>query len=149
MKKEINNYLIPFLVVLNIVIIVQFQTLPNRITKAINPNSCKKDTIIKVVSDNLPKKQNFVYFEGKMLKNFKIDDNYQYSPKYPQEFWDGYLILCESIKGGKYYIWSKNKSEMCDIKGWFITIDGNWQDDKDYLSCLIPVVEKYNKNEFN
>jgi hypothetical protein len=57
LKKQINNYLIPILVILNIILIIQFEILPNRILKAINPDSIsKKDTIIKVVSDNLPKK---------------------------------------------------------------------------------------------
>lgn len=143
---QINKFLMPFLVILNIVLIIQFQTLPNRITKAINPNSIsKKDTIIKVVSDDLPNKQNLVYFEGKTLKCQKINETYQYNPKYPQEFWDGNLNLCESVSGAKYYIWSRNKLDASNnVKGWFVAVDGCWQNaDKEYLSCLVPVVERH------
>lgn len=93
------------------------------------------------------KKLDFIYFEGKTLNCQNINDTYQYNPKYPQEFWDGNLNLCESINGAKYYIWSRNKLDSLNVvKGWFVTVSGLWYyKEKEYLSCLVPVVERYDK----
>lgn len=54
--KKIFDFFVPVLVILNIILIIQFQTLPNRITKATNSKCSSKDTIIKSISDDLPKK---------------------------------------------------------------------------------------------
>lgn len=106
------------------------------------------DTTIvkKIVAADLPVKHDFVYVEGKIIKDsHKIDDVYNYNPTYPQEIWDGYIALFESVSGAKYFIWSSQKlyrNDQTIIKGWFLPMGGKFESDKDHYQGLIPVVKR-------
>lgn len=85
-----------------------------------------------------------VYFSGELTSNqIQISETYKYNPDYPKEFWDGWLTLAISDGGGKYFIWSSKKiNNIQKIDGWFMLSNGNWQNEKDYLQALIPIVSR-------
>ncbi len=109
----------------------------------------KKDTIIKINTPPLETKGEFVYFDGKFEgEQFRISDSYSYTPKYPPEIFDGYIIAAKNNNGDTFYVWSKNKRESLKdlrIKGWFFTDNlSRFQVNKTdvYAAILYPIVEK-------
>lgn len=131
-------------------------TLPDRLSESIkkainNPSmQMKGDTIVKVVSESLTTKSDFVYFEGNISeKSFQIKDDYTYKADYPDEVFKGYFTTVKSVNGSKYYLWSRTKLKPSDeiLKGWFLVVPtlGRFQyaDSKtEYLDVLFPVVKK-------
>jgi len=148
MKKLAGFYkfVSPMLLVTTIVLIIQIYTLPNKISSALGGDIAPKDTMVVVESDKLPIKKDLIYFSGTInSKQVQINKQFQYNPDFPSEYWDGWLTLCTSQKGGKYFIWSKDKIENTNMKfnGWCVSLNGSWQHvDKEYLSVLLPVVER-------
>lgn len=140
--KKIYNFLTPALLITSIILIYQLYSLPNKISEALNLPD--KDTITITVADKLKVKNDMVYFSGELTsKQNQISEKYNYNPDYPKEFWDGWLTLAISDGGGKYFIWSSKKIDnIKKIDGWFVISNGNWQNEKDYLQVLIPIVSR-------
>ncbi len=146
MLTKISQYILIASLIANCLLIYEVQTLPNQIAKTINPSGFKKDTIVKIVSDNLDSKGNFIYLKGEIIEEPRlVGDKFEWSPENPNEFYNGYFYLVESNNGGKYFIWRKtnNTNIGVSIDGWFISVNnGKWQNKKDYLDVLIPVMER-------
>jgi hypothetical protein len=97
------------------------------------------------IPDKLSKKSNLVYFKGKTIHEGRsISNTFKFNPKYPREFWNGYLVLAELDGGGKYFVWHDTTSFVgMGFDGWFVTMEGTWQNEGDeYLSVIMPVVER-------
>ena len=154
MVNKVLTYVISFSIGLNIMLLITCYTLPDRLSesvkKAINTPSMqmKGDTIVKVVSESLTTKGDFVYFEGNVSENpFKFCDSYAYKADYPDEVFKGYFTVVKSVNGSKYYLWSRNKLKYSEIpvSGWFISVsdfNGFQYKDKQYLDVLFAVVRK-------
>jgi len=156
MVNKVLTYVISFSIGLNIMLLITCYTLPDRLSesvkKAINTPSMqmKGDTIVKVVSESLTTKGDFVYFEGNVSENpFKFCDSYAYKADYPDEVFKGYFTVVKSVNGSKYYLWSRTKLKVSDdtLKGWFIVTPalGRFQyarSETEYLDVLFPVVKK-------
>lgn len=144
--KELNNYLSPILILLIIILSYQLYNLPSKINNSINGdgNNVSNDTVIINKPDNLVKRNELFYFNGKIINNgVKIIKKFEYDPMYPEEFLNGYINLAQSKTGGKYYIWSPFKGYNNDkLDGWFISMTGNWQSGEDYIPIIIPIVER-------
>lgn len=127
------------------VLIYQLKTLPDNISKAINPEGNVK-TVIKTVAAPLDEKGDFLYFEGKIVeKPFNCKETLEYSTSWPDELYDGFFYVGESNKGARYYMWSKNGNfkEGKEIKGWFFaTANSRWGHGKDWYYVLFPIMEK-------
>lgn len=144
MINKINNYILSAVLITSIVLIWQIYTLPQKISKALNMTA--EDTVIIKVPDNLTIKKDMVYFEGETIdKSIQISKSFKYNPDYPREFWDGYLTLSKSSSGGKYFIWSSQEILEKNISGWFMVSIGKWQNEKDYIQAIIPIVRKNNE----
>lgn len=150
--KKLYDLLIPIVIITNISLLYFINKLPEKLTTEITKslNIPVKDTVIVNTPDKLIKKGSMVYFSGETInEGVKLSDRFQYNPNYPNEFWDGYLTLCEFSSGSKYFVWSNflpKKGEKLD--GWFVSIDGTWQNEDDFLPVLIPVVEREKKEIF-
>jgi hypothetical protein len=140
--------------VLIIVLIVSLNTLPQRIKKSIESSNIKNDTIIseKIITANIETKNNFIYFEGRMIsESVKMSEYFAYHTNFPEVIFDGYLTPVMSTDKGEYYLWSKYKvnektlTSLSKIKGWFVTNEYQFQsvlDSKKNYQILYPIVEK-------
>lgn len=150
--KIISEYLIVALVITNVMMLISMQKLPNRIKDAVNynnyhPDSTKKDTIKNIITPSLETKDDMVYFEGYVIEDgFKISEKFEYDPDLPVEIFKGYITLVESNRGGRYYIWSKNKilkSNLSELKGWFIPGNDKYEyESKKFYQIIFPIVKK-------
>lgn len=160
MKEQLSKlsaFLFPFLLVTNIVLIFQIRTLPKQIGEVMEKNKqvIKKDTLIKTITPQLPTKGSFIYFSGEIKGDcFKITEQFDYDPSYPNEIYNGYLTYVKSNDDAEYYIWSKNKIDKSklptQLKGWFVTDNlSTFQlnNQKKYLQVLYPIIE--HKDEVN
>lgn len=146
MLEKIYKMLVPLMLFVNVALIIQMNILPYKITKDVMTtlNLPASDTITINVGDKLLKKHEMVYFKGETIKvGVKLNDKFEYNPKYPKEFLDGYLILAQFNDGGKYFIWSNSKlAKGEELDGWYVTLSGTWQNEEDYINVLLPVVER-------
>ena len=151
--KNFASSVLPYIISLslfsNIILAYQVYNLPKAILEG--ANIPVKDTVEKIntVTQTLESKSDFFYFCGSIQdSSIKISDNYDYSPKYPTEVWNGYISYAVSKKGAEFYIWSKNEavnSRIGDkIIGWFVTDNISamqYNGTEKYLQILYPIVE--------
>lgn len=147
--KSLYNYLMVFLVLMNVVLIYQNYNLPKDIRMAITGSTVDggmgSDITTVYIADKLYKRNNLLYFDGTALGDgYKILSKFDYNPKYPDELMAGYMTPFGSDKNGAvYYLWSQFEIKNGEqVDGWFMPIDGNWQHKTDYLPMLVPIVER-------
>lgn len=145
----LNNFILPMQLIATVVLIYQFYTFQQPTTKF---ETTEKPVEMSVKTPNLGTKGSFIYFDGKFEgAQKKMTNHYEYDPKYPDEIFDGYIILAKNNNGNEYWIWSrKDNLDLSDreIKGWFFTDNlANFENKKNqYLQILYPVVEKRSDN---
>lgn len=129
-------------------LMLQAWVLPERLATAIDCPISVGDTVVKVVIEELEKRDNLVYMCGNTTNEYiKISKNYgDFNPKYPIEFWNGYLTILKTNKGGRCYIWSKNKIDAnTPVDAWCISGKSRWEDHKidgEYLDAFIPIIQR-------
>ena len=144
--NTIGQYILYASIIANVILIYEIYTLPKKISMAINaPKECgAKDTIIKTVTANLQNQNEFIYFEGKIIKDAVKANTWIFNVNIPDELYEGYFYLARSNEGGEYFLWSQNEKFKPNfkIKGWFVAAGGTWQEGKKYIHSLFPIMPK-------